>query len=90
MKVIRCDCGFEAAADGDAELLSRARAHARDVHGTELPADLVIGDGLSAPGLGVEGVAEAVADEVHGQHGQEDGQPGRVDEVGQVGPDGAP
>ena len=49
MRVIRCDCGFEATGDGDGdgdgdgELVSRAQAHARGVHGIEVPADLILG-----------------------------------------------
>lgn len=43
VKVIRCDCGFEAAGDGDEELVARAQAHAQDAHGTDLPAELVLG-----------------------------------------------
>jgi predicted small metal-binding protein len=43
VRVIRCDCGFEASGDGDDELVSRAQTHARDVHGMEVPADLVLG-----------------------------------------------
>jgi predicted small metal-binding protein len=42
MRVIRCDCGFEATGDGDEELVSRAQAHARGVHGIDVPADLVL------------------------------------------------
>lgn len=42
MKVIRCDCGFEASDDGDDQLVSRAQHHARDVPGMDLPADLVL------------------------------------------------
>lgn len=48
MKVIRCDCGFEASDDGDAELVSRAQEHAREVHGMDLPPDLVLA--LARPG----------------------------------------
>ena len=43
MRVIRCDCGFEATGDGDDELISRAQNHARDVHGMDVPAELVLG-----------------------------------------------
>lgn len=43
MRVIRCDCGFEASGDGDEELVSRAQAHARGVHGMDVPAELVLG-----------------------------------------------
>ena len=41
VRVIRCDCGFEATGEGDDELVSRAQAHAREVHGTHLAAALV-------------------------------------------------
>ena len=43
MRVIRCDCGFEATSDGDDELVTRAQSHAREVHGVEVPAELVLG-----------------------------------------------
>ena len=43
MRVIRCDCGFEATDDGDDELVSRAQAHARGVHGVDVSAELVLG-----------------------------------------------
>lgn len=43
MRVIRCDCGFEATGDEDDELVGRAQAHARGVHGTDLAAELVLG-----------------------------------------------
>ena len=43
VRVIRCDCGFEATGDGDDELVSRAQAHAREVHDVELSAELVLG-----------------------------------------------
>ena len=36
-------CGFEATGNGDDELVSRAQDHARDVHGTDVPAELVLG-----------------------------------------------
>jgi predicted small metal-binding protein len=39
--VIRCDCGFEATGDEDEELVAQAQAHARDVHGLDVPAQLV-------------------------------------------------
>ena len=42
MRLIRCDCGFEASEDGEAELVPRAQEHAREVHGMDLPAELVI------------------------------------------------
>ena len=43
VRVIRCDCGFEATGDGDEELVVRAQEHARDVHGMDVPAELVLG-----------------------------------------------
>lgn len=42
VRVIRCDCGFEASEDGEAELVGRAQDHARDVHGMDLPSELVL------------------------------------------------
>ncbi len=39
---MHCDCGFEVSADGGQELVDVAQAHARDVHGMELPAELVL------------------------------------------------
>ncbi|MDQ6948669.1 MAG: DUF1059 domain-containing protein [Actinomycetota bacterium] len=41
-RVIRCDCGFEAASDVDADLVERAQAHARQTHGSEVSADLIL------------------------------------------------
>ena len=41
-RVIRCDCGFEAAGDGDDELVSEAQAHARKAHGSEISAEMVL------------------------------------------------
>ena len=43
MRVIRCDCGFEATGDQDDELVGRAQAHAHGVHGTDVAAELVLG-----------------------------------------------
>lgn len=40
--MIRCDCGFEATGDGDDELVTRAQAHAREVHDLDVPAELVL------------------------------------------------
>ncbi len=42
VKVIRCDCGFEASETGDEQLVKRAQEHARDVHGMDLPAELLL------------------------------------------------
>lgn len=41
VRVIRCDCGFEATGEGDDELVTRAQSHARDVHDVEVPAELL-------------------------------------------------
>ena len=41
-RVIRCDCGFEAAGEGDDELIAQAQAHATDAHGAEISAELVL------------------------------------------------
>jgi predicted small metal-binding protein len=41
MRVLRCDCGFEAADDGNEEAVSRARTHALAAHGMDLPAELI-------------------------------------------------
>jgi len=41
-RTIKCDCGFEAAGDGDDELVTAAQAHAWDAHGTEIAAELVL------------------------------------------------
>jgi Protein of unknown function (DUF1059) len=38
-KVLRCDCGFEARADDEGELVARARQHAREAHGMELSSE---------------------------------------------------
>lgn len=43
VRVIRCDCGFEASGDGDDELIIQAQAHARDVHNMDVPNELVSG-----------------------------------------------
>lgn len=42
MRMIRCDCGFEASGHADDELVTQAQHHARDAHGMDLPADLVL------------------------------------------------
>ena len=42
VRVIRCDCGFEASGDGDEELVDRAQVHARDVHNMDLPSEWVL------------------------------------------------
>jgi Protein of unknown function (DUF1059) len=38
-KVIRCDCGFEARAGHEDELVAEVQRHARDVHGMALSRD---------------------------------------------------
>ena len=43
VRVIRCDCGFEASGDGDEELVSRARRHALEAQGMEMAAEFVLG-----------------------------------------------
>ena len=43
VRVIRCDCGFEATGDGDEELVSRAQNHALEVHGIQMTAEFVLG-----------------------------------------------
>lgn len=42
MRVIRCDCGFEAFGDGDDELVTGAQTHARNAHGIELSTEAVL------------------------------------------------
>lgn len=42
MRLIRCDCGFEAAEEDEAQLVTRAQEHARHAHGVDLPAELVL------------------------------------------------
>ncbi len=39
--VIRCECGFETAGDGDEELAAQATAHARQRHGSDVSADFL-------------------------------------------------
>ena len=41
-KLLRCDCGFEVHADGEAELVAGVRRHALKVHGMELSPDEVL------------------------------------------------
>ena len=40
--VLRCDCGFRVAAESEAELVARAQAHAREAHGTDEAADVIL------------------------------------------------
>ena len=42
VRVIRCDCGFEAFGDGDDELVTGAQAHALNAHGIELSTETVL------------------------------------------------
>ena len=49
MRVIGCDCGFEAYEDGEGGLVERAQHHARRVHGMELPAELILALARGAP-----------------------------------------
>jgi hypothetical protein len=49
MRVIGCDCGFEAADDGEGGLVERGQDHARRVHGMELPAELILALARGAP-----------------------------------------
>jgi predicted small metal-binding protein len=41
--VLRCDCGFRASGEREAELVAAAQNHARDVHGTDVDAEVVAG-----------------------------------------------
>lgn len=41
--VLRCDCGFRASGECEAELVSAAQNHARDAHGTDVGAEVVAG-----------------------------------------------
>jgi hypothetical protein len=41
-RVLRCDCGFEVGGATDEELVARAQGHARDEHGSEVAADVVL------------------------------------------------
>lgn len=38
-KVIRCDCGYVVRGETDDELVTRAKQHAKDVHGMDLTAE---------------------------------------------------
>ena len=39
--VLRCDCGFRASGESEAELVAAAQNHARDAHGTDVGAEAV-------------------------------------------------
>lgn len=40
--VLRCDCGFKVTGETEADLVVAAQAHASEVHGTEVAADVVL------------------------------------------------
>ena len=40
--MIRCDCGYEATGADDDDLVAQAQAHARQVHGTDVSAEVVL------------------------------------------------
>ena len=42
VRVIHCDCGFEASEEADEQLIATAQRHAREVHDMDLPAELVV------------------------------------------------
>lgn len=65
VKVIRCDCGFEASEDDEEHLVSRAREHARDVHHQDLPAQFVLA--VAGAGAGARTPAGPPAGRRHGQ-----------------------
>ena len=39
---LECDCGYVAHGEDDDDLVAAVQAHARDVHGMKLPAELVL------------------------------------------------
>jgi hypothetical protein len=39
---LECDCGYVAHGEDDDELVAAVQAHARDVHGMKLPAELIL------------------------------------------------
>jgi predicted small metal-binding protein len=41
--VLRCDCGFRASGECEAELVAAAQNHARDAHDTDVGAEVVTG-----------------------------------------------
>ena len=41
--VLRCDCGFRATGECEAELVAAAQSHAHDAHGTDVGAEVVAG-----------------------------------------------
>ena len=40
--VLQCDCGFEASAANDVDLIARVQLHALEAHGMELSPDEVL------------------------------------------------
>lgn len=50
VRMIRCDCGFEASGEDDDDLVARAQDHSRDVHSTVLSAEQALArTGLISP-----------------------------------------
>ncbi|MDQ3896492.1 MAG: DUF1059 domain-containing protein [Actinomycetota bacterium] len=41
--VLRCDCGFQAEGDSEDDLVAAAQVHARDVHSSEIAAEVILG-----------------------------------------------
>ena len=41
--VLRCDCGFKVTGETEEDLVIAAQAHGREVHGTDVPAEMVLG-----------------------------------------------
>ena len=57
MRMIRCDCGFEASGDDD-DLVARAQGHAHDVHSIVLSAKQLLElTGLISPDPSLSGHA---------------------------------
>lgn len=52
--VLRCDCGFKVAGETESDLVAAAQAHAKDAHGADVAAEVVI-DLLRARGPGAAG-----------------------------------
>ncbi len=52
-RVIRCDCGFEAVADDDADLVAQAQAHAKQTHDMEVTAEFLLSVALARGGRAV-------------------------------------
>ena len=49
---IRCECGYVARGEDEAALVADARRHAREEHGLELPADLILRSARPPGGAG--------------------------------------